>query len=154
MINPNSKTAAFIISLIASLVGWVLIFIATIIKIIDLYQYGLANISLFGFAFSTIVMSIYTFVILFKFRGKTFFPVILMFLHLLTLTGSTWLFVYLAIDVALMILLNTTIPLPHDEAFSSFKESNAYSQRKKAATNKRVDQDNVFDAEFTTKDED
>lgn len=154
MINPNSKIAAFIISLIASLVGWVLIFIATIIKIVDLYQYGLANISLFGFAFSIIVMSVYTFVILFKYKGKTYFPVILMFLHLLTLTGSNWLFVYLAIDVVLMILLNTTIQIPRNEAFSSYNESNAYSQRKEAATNKRVDKDNVFDAEFTTKDDD
>lgn len=157
MINTNTKISAFIISLIGSLLSWILILISSVFKIADLYQYGLTNISLFGFAMTTIIMSVYTFFILFKISGTTYFPIVLMFFHLVTLTESAWLFVFLAIDIALIILLNVRQPAKAGPNYYNYhRKHDGYYNNANNESSKpnRVDSDNVFDAEYTTKDED
>lgn len=155
MINTNSKIAAFIISLVASLLSWVLIFLSTMFKLFDFSQFGLANIGLFGFAITTIIMNFYTFFILFKIKGSTYFPLVLMFFHFLTLTESYWLFVYLAIDIVLLILLNNKSTDQNESKYYQYNRNDFYSKgHRRTDTNKDLNEENVFDAEFTTIDED
>lgn len=146
MINATNKKIAFFLSLLLSIISWVILFFNIILKITTLTQVGLYGINTFSFAFVTILLSIYTFYIIFKLSNVAYFPVLLMIFHISALNASTLAIFYIIIDLILLLILNTGTAINHNENKPRYTTKTAPSAS-------RVNNDNVFDAEFHTKED-
>lgn len=156
MINSRNKTIAFFLSALLTAVSWAIIIIYILVSVVSLFKLGLYNVNIVGFTFATILISIYTIVILFKVTSFSYFPVVLILLHLSTLNGSALSVLFIIADLALMVLLNTgASQKPTSQTryyYSSSQQSNPFSSASQEPQPKQtIDDDNVFDAEYNTK---
>ncbi|MGL4382363.1 MAG: hypothetical protein ACRCTA_01450 [Bacilli bacterium] len=139
MINTKNKSLAFILYLITAVLSWLVFLSSFIIQLATLFQDSISNINLFSFLFATILLTIYTLIIMFKLRAGAFFPLIILCLHLLSLEGSILLPVYVIIDIVVLILLNTREKNnPSTSKYSYYQEDHLTS-----------DNSDVIDAEYT-----
>ncbi|WP_423364190.1 hypothetical protein [Mycoplasma sp. P36-A1] len=160
MISGKNKTMAFLISLILSMVSWGIVVFNVILRVSTLFQYGVYNIDGFGFVFVTILLSIYTLLILFKFSNSAYFPILLMLLHMAAMRGSTLIVPFIIADLAILLLLNTgpSIQTNHSSSqrtyyYSTFGSDKPSSKSEPiTSSSSKIKEQDVFDAEYTTKD--
>lgn len=148
MSNNRNKLIAFILGISLSVFSWVILFISVILKLTTFTELGIFNLNLFGFFIANIVLTIYSIFILFKINQTAYFPILIVFLHIIALEGSYLSIIFVAIDLIILVLLNTqkTIKKSPSEEYMRKQKMNATKKR----TN--IDEENVFDVEFTTKD--
>ncbi|MEG0686818.1 MAG: hypothetical protein RR425_05990, partial [Erysipelotrichales bacterium] len=140
----------------------------SIVKISTAFKFGISDIDLLGFLFVTILLSIYVLVIAFKIRGVAYFPIILLLFHISSLNGAALSIFFVIADIVLLVLLNTgTIKQTEDDSttfytsfgpggFSSGQSRSSSSNQSNSSNTsssraKRVDSDDIFDAEYNTK---
>lgn len=166
MLSGKNKTLAFFISLGLSVVSWVIIILNVILRVTTLFQYGIYSIDAFSFTFVTILLSIYTLLILFKFSNNAYFPILLILLHMASLRGSTMVILFIVADLLMLLLLNTgpNIQTNHNgtqrnyyySVFSNFghsaQEDNKTNTYQQSSSNRNLNASDVIDVEFTTKD--
>ena len=142
MISGKNKIIALSISSIIVLISWVIIFIDIILNISTAFQFGISQIDSGGFILTTLLATFYTVFLIFKFRSFATFPLILMLLHLATLNGSILAILFVSLDLALTLLLN----INSGETKPIYEQNNTNQ-----STNSHINSDNVFDAEYHTK---
>ncbi|MDL2212101.1 hypothetical protein LJB88_04420 [Erysipelotrichaceae bacterium OttesenSCG-928-M19] len=157
MISSRNKSISFFLAAMLSLISWIIIFVNIILRFTTLFAIGLYSVDTIGFIFVTILLSIYTIAILFKLSTGAFFPIILMLLHMATLNGSTLAIFFIVIDLIIMILLNTgSIKTEQPTSTGSYSQyRNTYysnNNTNERTTRSPLDENNVFDAEYKTKD--
>lgn len=160
MINSTNKTIAFFLSAFLAVVSWAIIIIYLAFKVATLFRFGVMDLNFPGFLLTTILVSIYTVVILFKISTFSYFPLILLLLHMASLNGSTLAIMFIIVDLVMLLLLNTgAVSKPasqtryyysnsQNQQSGPFQSNNQESKPKQTV----VDDDNVFDAEYHTKD--
>lgn len=157
MVNTTNKTISFFLSALLSLVSWGIIIVQVVLSLATLFNLGLSNVDIIGFTLTTILVTIYTIVILFKVSNFSYFPLILILLHMATLNGSTLAIIFIIIDLIILILLNTgTSPRPTSQTryyYTNSQQSGPFSSNENTGPMPKhtIDDDNVFDAEYHTK---
>ena len=160
-VNKN-KTYAFFLSLAMVVISWSIIFINVVLRITTLFQFGINTIDAVGFTLVTILLTVYTFIILFKFSNNAYFPFVLIMLHLSTLSGTAIIVMYLIADLIILLLLNTGQNIQVNgkgankhvfTTFSSCQPNNekTYNNPFEANRASRIPDPNVIDVEYTTK---
>ena len=89
------------------LLSWGIIIINALLRIGTLFQFGIYSIDAISFTLVTILFSIYTLVILFKFSNTAYFPLLLVLLHMSALRGTLVLVMFVIADLLIFTLLNT-----------------------------------------------
>ena len=148
MISTRNKSISFFLCVILTVISWGIIFLNVILRITTFFEFGLDSVDTIGFTFTTILLTFYTLIVLFKISGVSYFPIVLILLHMATLNGSTLAILFVIVDLIIMVLLNTGTD-------QSFNTKTTYYQRAQAneqAQPKRpLDNGDVFDAEYKEK---
>jgi len=152
MIRTTNKLISFSLSAILTIISWGIIFINLILRITTFWEIGLYSINITGFVFVTILLTIYTFTILFKFSGVTYFPIVLMLLHMSTLNGSMLAILFVVVNLIIMILMNTGNEPVTNKNTTFFRQTNSNQYNDNSQPKRTVDNGDVFDAEYTEKD--
>jgi hypothetical protein len=150
MINATNKTIAFFMYLLTSGLSWIVLIINILLQLMSAFAMPV-EMDILGFLMVTIAMSIYTFSLLFKIRDSAFAPIVFALLHLMTLHSGIILILLLIIDLIVLYLLNTT--QPDTNLYNDNYQEHAYNYGKYQyePKNQNMSEDNIFDAEYTTK---
>ncbi|MDR1782091.1 MAG: hypothetical protein LBR40_03730 [Bacilli bacterium] len=161
MINASNKSIAFILGTIMSILSWIIIFFNIVLRIVTLNSIGVSSIDTIGFLFTTLLMSAYTFYILFKINNVSYFPILLILMHIATLNGSAIAIIYVIVDIIIMFLLttesslfgkNTKTTTYTKSSYTNYYNNNNYNDTNfKKTNNQKADDDDIFDAEYKTK---
>lgn len=150
MSDNRNKLIAFILGISLSIFSWIILFISVILKLTTISQLGIFDLNLFGFFFTNIIVTVYSIFIIFKIKRTAYFPLIMMLFHILSMEGSYLSIAFVTIDLIILILLNTQKSIKKSPSEEYLYKQKMGSPRYKT----KIDEDNVFDVEFTTKDED
>ncbi|MDF9867568.1 hypothetical protein OKW22_001143 [Bacilli bacterium PM5-3] len=150
MISNKNKLISFFLSSVLTIISWGIIFLDVILQVTTFFEISIYNVDTIGFTFTTLMLTFYTFTILFKISGISYFPIVLILLHMGTLNGSTLAILFIIVDLLIMLLLNTG-------ADQNIYTKSTYYQKKKDnnSTSKTIHKtasDNIFDAEYKEKD--
>lgn len=156
MISSTNKLISFFLGVVLTLFSWGIIFVNVILRITTLFEIGLYSVDTVGFTLTTILLTFYTFTILFKVSRISYFPIVLMLLHMGTLNGSTLAIFFIIVDLIIMILMNVGTSSNKATGYSNSQtqsnnyQDNTYSTRTNTHT---INDDDIFDAEYKTKED-
>lgn len=151
MINVANKTIAFFMYLFASFISWVVLIVNIFLQFITIFQMP-TGVDILGFLIVTVFLSIYTLSLMFKMTNTSFAPIIFALLHLITLHSGVTLVILLIIDLVVLYLLNTTQPQINDNYHRETHQTHNYQNYQyDGGEEHHLHDDNVFEAEYTTK---
>ena len=167
MISNRNKLIAFVLAGTLTIISWAIIFFNIILRITTLMQIGLYSIDTLGFFITTIFLTIFTISILFKFRATSYTPVIFILLHMMTLNGTGISYFFIVMNLLIMLFLNTgaitttsgySQNQANNQRYTNYQRYNrSYSQNSQKNSdyqnnaNRNVNNDDIFDAEYSTK---
>lgn len=178
MISNRNKLIAFFLAGSLTIISWTIIFLNIVLRITSLMQIGLYSIDILGFFITTIFLTIFTISILFKFKATSYTPVIFILLYMMSLNGTSISYFFIFMNLLIMIFLNTgAINTTNTNSQNqnrkqryyyyntsnqnntnyqnntSSQKNNNYQEDVNYQNNghRNVNRDDIFDAEYSTK---
>lgn len=151
MLNAKNRLSSFLLYLLITIVSWIIVIFNFLRMIVTLFSVNTDSVNMTTFTLTSILLTFYTLFILIKPSAKAFAPIIFLFLHLNSMDQSMLSYSFIAIHVIVMLLLNTgskSLDTQNGYYYSSQSSNRSYGNN----NDKLGDDENVFDAEYTTRD--
>lgn len=156
MLSFRNKTIALVLYIMLTIFSWFIILGSLFINIFAfIFSNPPLEVGLFGFLLTTIFLTIYTLIIVFKFNANAITPALIGIFHLVTLSNTGFLYFFIIIDVIVLILLN--IASKDAEAVNRtrtfYYQFGPNSQSNGSTKSSSLQDNNVFDAEYNEHEE-